>query len=549
MMSNDNPKTVSNKNNPIYDKSEQKVEELAKMFASKMPKATNFNNKKSNKYFSSKMDTNEGALTIKDTLLYTSKNKDDDEKDYFNNKINSNVQNIINNLTFLLSPKHHLRQNSSNILKVSKEILKYAEKKSTQKTFYKIPAKLMLDEEIIIESDDEELNELIPNNYKQNKTVDNLNKKNKNEDSLLIAKVNEKLNNTDIDFINSNCNKLDIGYDLLIEVENIYSNILKNLETKKTGIDSYNALILTYFDLVSNERYNPLLNLESTFNDKNFKKCLKQFFIQELITFGLSYNREINGSKINENTSTEQFLSTIHNAFKTCFFYLHQNLIIIIFMATVIIPKHSSNLETKNSNNNPYQLCKKKVEENKVWLNKNNYKKYLRNNSKIIGGIIKNIIVQIKKHEQGKNINDTKLIAIIINYMRNLNKFKVELIRDNIVKNLNNREKEDNNFTNISNDVINEDSIEIETNDSNNNTNILQPVPPFLGEKINNGKKYTLVLDLDETLVHYVEDNDSAYIQIRPGAEAFLEEMYNHYEIVVFTAAMQDVIISSLNIF
>lgn len=68
--------------------------------------------------------------------------------------------------------------------------------------------------------------------------------------------------------------------------------------------------------------------------------------------------------------------------------------------------------------------------------------------------------------------------------------------------------------------------------------------PPYLPSKslMRNPRSYTLVLDLDETLVHFVEENDSAYIQIRPGAEHFLEEMSKFYEIVVFTAAMQDVI-------
>jgi len=67
--------------------------------------------------------------------------------------------------------------------------------------------------------------------------------------------------------------------------------------------------------------------------------------------------------------------------------------------------------------------------------------------------------------------------------------------------------------------------------------------PPYLPSKslMRSPRPYTLVLDLDETLVHFVEENDSAYIQIRPGAEHFLEEMNKYYEIVVFTAAMQDV--------
>ena len=50
-----------------YNKSDKKVEELARIFASKLPKETNFNNRKSNKYF--QKDESE-RTTIKDNLLY-----------------------------------------------------------------------------------------------------------------------------------------------------------------------------------------------------------------------------------------------------------------------------------------------------------------------------------------------------------------------------------------------------------------------------------------------------------------------------------------------
>ena len=46
-------------------------------------------------------------------------------------------------------------------------------------------------------------------------------------------------------------------------------------------------------------------------------------------------------------------------------------------------------------------------------------------------------------------------------------------------------------------------------------------------------------MDLDETLVHYTEDNESAYVQVRPGAEDFIEDLSNFFEIVIFTAAQQ----------
>jgi Dullard-like phosphatase family protein len=66
------------------------------------------------------------------------------------------------------------------------------------------------------------------------------------------------------------------------------------------------------------------------------------------------------------------------------------------------------------------------------------------------------------------------------------------------------------------------------------------PVSPFLPEKEMEEKEYTLVLDLDETLIHFVDMGPDSYFLIRPGAQMFLKEMYKYYEIVVFTAGMKD---------
>ena len=61
--------------------------------------------------------------------------------------------------------------------------------------------------------------------------------------------------------------------------------------------------------------------------------------------------------------------------------------------------------------------------------------------------------------------------------------------------------------------------------------------------KTKNRKKYSLILDLDETLVHFKinNENDSeGVLQIRPGVIQFLEQVGKFYEIIVFTAATQD---------
>lgn len=50
-------------------------------------------------------------------------------------------------------------------------------------------------------------------------------------------------------------------------------------------------------------------------------------------------------------------------------------------------------------------------------------------------------------------------------------------------------------------------------------------------------KNYTLVLDLDETLVHYSEEEGEGKIFFRPHLDYFLKEMNKHYEMMIFTAA------------
>jgi Dullard-like phosphatase family protein len=58
---------------------------------------------------------------------------------------------------------------------------------------------------------------------------------------------------------------------------------------------------------------------------------------------------------------------------------------------------------------------------------------------------------------------------------------------------------------------------------------------------ISKDKTYTLVLDLDETLIHFVENEDgSSQFLIRPYAQYFLKQMAKYYELVIFTAAVQD---------
>ena len=65
----------------------------------------------------------------------------------------------------------------------------------------------------------------------------------------------------------------------------------------------------------------------------------------------------------------------------------------------------------------------------------------------------------------------------------------------------------------------------------------------FLPKKEVKSKDYTLVLDLDETLIHYPDPDvftqDQDFYLLRPGLHKFLDKMVKYFEIVIFTAGTQ----------
>ena len=74
-----------------------------------------------------------------------------------------------------------------------------------------------------------------------------------------------------------------------------------------------------------------------------------------------------------------------------------------------------------------------------------------------------------------------------------------------------------------------------------NNTKFNTLPAPYVRTK--NNKKYSLVLDLDETLVHYKEKNEKeggGILRIRPGLNDFLDEVGKFYELILFTTATHD---------
>ena len=77
--------------------------------------------------------------------------------------------------------------------------------------------------------------------------------------------------------------------------------------------------------------------------------------------------------------------------------------------------------------------------------------------------------------------------------------------------------------------------------------NNIKESPPFLPE-INHNYKYTLVLDMDETLIHFFFTPMNGMFFVRPYCFEFLNELNKYYEIVTFTAGVKEYADNILNL-
>ena len=396
--------------------------------------------------------------------------------------------------------------------------------------------------------------------------------KNKKDKNIHENKNNgNKYIETEIDNQNNLRNVInihDINLEYLIMAEKLYNDLIKDIEINKMEIYQNKLSLIKDFLFINNSEcnknlYNIIDNIIS--NDNNIL----------LTNVSCNKSKSCNFKCKNSNDNNNIFLiikeylinqtifyytiilialikkekNSYHSGLYNLSFYFHQNIIIFIY---IIFSNY--NLNTNDFNNdivlhNNYEKCMNIINENNTWLNKNNYKTYLETNNKLSKQILINLLTQIKLFFKPNPYNnkDNNLIEESINLFKSIiNSFQkrkiiniLKQIKDSTsIKYLLESTKLNNLLSHYNDDKKSSKNNNIDENYNINNTNESKPKPPFL-KPISPKYKYTLVLDLDETLIHYISDNDSAYIQIRPGAEEFLKDLSKYYEIVIFTAALQ----------
>jgi len=381
-------------------------------------------------------------------------------------------------------------------------------------------------------------NNNVVNNNINNNNINiniNINKKNNNYiNNNINNKINKNINNNNI---NNNIN--NINYNILKyennldednnnkDYKNIENNYIKNINNKNQNVE--NSAILNVEELLMiEEKLSSLIICltnsnpctEECFECLNFyfttklSKNINKYFINEkylqiinkimnliLFSYILSYH-----ISLHENIFP-QFIGTL----KGLFDYIHNILILISKYFSNKIIEDCSNIWVKKLQNliQGYDSTKKSA--NEIFDELNNL--YFKLNNNLYS-------ILLGKYSQKKLIE----IYNNINILSQNDLYK--LFIDNIYIN-----------KNINGSIIASTSFFEENKNAINN---FIPIP-YLKNKSN--KQYTLVLDLDETLIHFkgnVNDDSSGLLQFRPFLSEFLSNIKNFYELIVFTAATQD---------
>jgi len=375
-----------------------------------------------------------------------------------------------------------------------------------------------------------------------------------------MMETDEKLPQKDIDEIGTKRNELYITntfpFHFFIEKEKCYQELSKDLRGNgNKNIEYKKKIAATFFKILLHPEY-PIYEIIS--NDKDLNKfCIRELCLYLLILFLNDFSQNLNDDYIID--------------LLTCTGYCHLN---FLFMVLLLVDKTDEEIY-KNSENlngiNPevdysylnFKKCKTLIELNTEKVDIMKYELNFHGQNKIIKNILINFLTNLSSVNStlaenilnilnlSKNFSLKRVISEHI-YNNKLINEKIDQITNKIIspENLPNDNIENMGFNNVLNSY----------NDENNDINLsldeddyfLSPLVPFLPQKPSEDKRdYCLVLDLDETLVHYIQNENDSYVIVRHGTEKFIKILSEFCEIVIFTGSKKryvDTVIDGLEV-
>ena len=407
------------------------------------------------------------------------------------------------------------KSNSKNAIPIQKEIGKMAEPRFKISSFEK----------------------LLPKFYKSIDMSSSFVSHEITTSEIEMLEIDEKLPQKKLDQIESKRFNYIINntfpFHFLIEIEKCYQEISKDLKGNgNKNLDYKIKIAASYLNIIMNEE-------NIIFNYFLYNKEANKFFLRELCIF-LCILFLNDFSIIKEND-----IADLNN----CITYSHLN---FLFITMILVNKTNENIYLKDSNidnndkemiNNSYlyfQKCKTIIELNNDKIDEIKLKNNFNCHNKIIKNILFNLLTNLSY--VNKTITDN---IFQIFYLSKKKKFSY-IINTNI---------RSNNLINSKINFIIQESFSPEDRQDNPSDESEEfsgspPEPPFFPPKKEDDKRdYCLVLDLDETLVHYFENETESYVKVRVGTEKFIRELSKYCEICIFTASTKfyaDIVIDGL---
>ena len=453
-----------------------------------------------------------------------------------NDKNNDEVDNIS---TIKIYNKYKSEQDINNNEEISKNIFNFNNKEQTIKRVTSIPIKKSISKYIEPRFKIKEFQKLAPKFLKSSENTCTVSQiLNQDTNDIELLKIDEKIPQEKLNQIEERKNKVNIyknfPFNYFFEQEKCYQEISKDF--KSNGIKNLDYKIklgATYLNILMKED-NPITKLFI------YNKEIHKFLIRELCFYliVLFLNDFQSGLKTSD-------LSDLNN----CLIYCHLNFLFVLMLIIKNTNKNNNIFEDLNDIEkkedfcyNSYLKCKTIVELNYEKIDDIQYKKNFHNYNKNIKSILYNLLRNLSfvNNKIAENIlkifyctKDYTLSDVMEDFLKGndlLNQKINKIIRDSIKPKISKTLEEAINEENIIDNEYSEDMV------------IPKPSIPFLGPKNQNDKReYCLVLDLDETLVHYIEEEngENDYVKVRLGAENFVNILSEFCEIVIFTASTQ----------
>lgn len=261
-----------------------------------------------------------------------------------------------------------------------------------------------------------------------------------------------------------------------------YLKIEQKLWKMIKNVNNFPQFSQTRSDFWDQLKKSKVWELEDCFKDLKSKKSIRKALIVELCGVMLAI----------ELYNIDDYINNLKNLM----LFIHQNYLEVLNQIYIKVRLPASNLLKK---------LKEVVEVRRMGSKTEKSISLVQNNEILIG-----LLKEICKHFRNCG-KQSALSMSVFTILKTVNKVHFPAVRDAICQ------------------ALSADEVEL-----------VCPEAPFLPSCPLG--TYTLVLDLDETLVHFVQSEEEGTVFIRPGCEEFLKAASEWYEIVVFTAGLQDVI-------